>query len=168
MLRKKGAYNGAWIKLDNMDLKEYDELVFWAKGDADEGFTTVFKIEIKSPKGRGEYIVGDVTNSWKEVTVPLTGFKTSSGDSRISCVFTIVFEDWRATDKKGAVYVDDIYFTPSAQKPTLTPTPSPTSTPKPTPAPTIIQSSPKEEPGFESVFAITGLLAVAYLLKREE
>ena len=45
---------------------------------------------------------------------------------------------------------------PPAETPTPTPTPTPIPTPIPTPAP----------PGFEAVFAIAGLLAVAYLVKR--
>jgi hypothetical protein len=79
-VKKKGAYNGAWIKLDNLDLRYYKNLVFWIKGDGKEGYTTKFKIELKSPKGRGEYVVRDATNSWKKITVSLNEFKTSAGD----------------------------------------------------------------------------------------
>ena len=47
---------------------------------------------------------------------------------------------------------------------TPTPTPTPTSTPTSTPSPT-----PEEGvPGFEAIFAITGLLVVAYLLRGEK
>ncbi len=46
--------------------------------------------------------------------------------------------------------------------PTATPTPTPTATPSPTPTPT------PEEPGFEAVFAIAGLLATAYLVLRRK
>ena len=46
-----------------------------------------------------------------------------------------------------------------ASKPAATPTP----TAKPTAEPT-----PTEEPGFEAVFAIAGLLAVAYLVLRRK
>jgi len=49
-------------------------------------------------------------------------------------------------------------------KPTATPTPTPTATPTPTPTPT----PKKKTPGFEAVFAIAGLIAVAYLLRRRE
>ena len=56
--------------------------------------------------------------------------------------------------------------TPTGVKPTPTPTmpPAPTATPGPTPTPT---PTPKE-PGFEAVFAIAGLLAVAYLVVRRK
>ena len=161
-VEKKGAYNGAWIRLGNLDLREYDELIFWVKGDEKEGYTTTFKIELNSPKGSGEYIVDGVTNSWKEIAVPLTAFKTSSGASGINwsnvTEFTLVFEDWRATNKDGVIYIDDIYFTLTTSK--LTPTQTPISTPIPTPTPGI--------PGFEAVLAITGLLVKAYLVRRRK
>jgi len=56
--------------------------------------------------------------------------------------------------------------------PMSTPTPSPSPTPTPTLTPTSIPSptpTPEEGvPGFEAIFAIAGLLAVAYLLRRRE
>ncbi len=62
-------------------------------------------------------------------------------------------------------------------KPAATPTPTATATPTPpplvivtppvTPKPTPAAATPMpEEPGFEAVFAIAGLLAVAYLVLR--
>ncbi|MBU2618011.1 MAG: PGF-CTERM sorting domain-containing protein [Euryarchaeota archaeon] len=51
--------------------------------------------------------------------------------------------------------------------PTVTPTPAPTPTSAPTPTPTPAPTpTPTPMPGFEAVFAIVGLLAVAYLLRR--
>jgi hypothetical protein len=62
--------------------------------------------------------------------------------------------------------------------PTLTPipTPSPTPSPTPTPTPTLVPSatptpspiSTSEEPGFESVYALAGLVAVVYLLLKRK
>ncbi|MGB3459903.1 MAG: PGF-CTERM sorting domain-containing protein [Halobacteriota archaeon] len=48
------------------------------------------------------------------------------------------------------------------EKITATPVPTPTPTPAPTPEPT------PEPPGFEAIFAIAGLLAVAYLVHRRK
>lgn len=58
--------------------------------------------------------------------------------------------------------------------PTLTPTPAltvspvatPTSSPTPTPVVTPTPTPPGNVPGFEVIFAIAGLLAIAYLLRR--
>ena len=59
-------------------------------------------------------------------------------------------------------------------KPAATPTPTPTPTVTPTPTiPPVVTTptptpTPTEEPGFEAVFAIAGLLAVAYLALRRK
>ena len=71
---EKGAYNGAWIKLDNLNLRQYEKLVFWVKGDENEGYTTTFKIELKSPNGQVEYVVKGVTSSWSRMVVPLNEY----------------------------------------------------------------------------------------------
>ena len=62
-----------------------------------------------------------------------------------------------------------------ATKPAATPTPTPTPTAEPTAIPTpeptaepAAEPTPTEEPGFEAVFAIAGLLAVAYLVLRRK
>ena len=58
-----------------------------------------------------------------------------------------------------------------AATPTPTPTAKPTTTPVPTPKPTAEPTAtptPTEEPGSEAVFAIAGLLAVAYLVVRRK
>jgi PGF-CTERM protein len=58
------------------------------------------------------------------------------------------------------VYVAPVTPTPTPlPTPVATPTPVPTATPTPTPTPT---------PGFETVFALAGLLGVAYLIARRE
>jgi len=69
---------------------------------------------------------------------------------------------------------------PGAPEVTPTPTPTPSPTPSPTPKPTATPTIPPpitptpsptptpEPPGFEAVFAIAGLLAVAYLVLRKK
>jgi hypothetical protein len=42
------AYNGFWMMLPNFDASKYDNLTFWVKGDPKEGYTTVFKVELKN------------------------------------------------------------------------------------------------------------------------
>ncbi|AGK60237.1 PGF-CTERM archaeal protein-sorting signal [Archaeoglobus sulfaticallidus PM70-1] len=59
--------------------------------------------------------------------------------------------------------------TPTPEKtPTPTPeeTPTPTPTKEVTPTPTPTKEEPQPGPGFEAIFAVAGLLAVAYLLRR--
>jgi len=59
-------------------------------------------------------------------------------------------------------------------EPTVTPTVTPTATPTPTPTPTVTVPTPtptptptEEVPGFGAVFAIAGMLAIAYLVLRK-
>jgi PGF-CTERM protein len=59
--------------------------------------------------------------------------------------------------------------TPTATAtPTVTPTPTAPTTPTPTATATPVTSPTPEPPGFEAVFAIAGLLAVAYLVLRKK
>jgi PGF-CTERM protein len=60
-------------------------------------------------------------------------------------------------DYNGIAVLDEETRSPAETvQPTLTPTPKPTLSPEPSP----------EEPGFEAIFALAGLLAVAYLVSR--
>lgn len=118
-VEKEGAYNGAWINLGNLDLRGYKELVFWVKGKEEKGYTTTFKVELKGPKGKkqiAEYIVKGITNGWKRIAIPVSEFEAPGWASEIDwgnvVYFTLGFEHRRATDKEGAIYVDDIYFSP--------------------------------------------------------
>ena len=91
------------------------------------------------------------------------------GPSR--CAFFLYIDNQPPANIPGNWHVNFYYndekkftetFTISAPTPKPTPTVTPTCTPSPTPTP--------EEgvPGFEAVFAIVGLLAVGYLLRRRK
>ena len=103
------AYNGFWMKLNNLDASKYKNLVLYVKGDPEKGFTPQFKIEIKNKSETGSYIVTGVTDSWQKISVPL---KKVSGLSDLTSLteLVIVFDDVNCTEKVGAVNVDDIYF----------------------------------------------------------
>ena len=104
------AYNGFWMMLPNLDASKYDTLNLWVKGDAQAGYTTVFKIEIKNAaKQVGRYYVSNVTDQWQQISIPLSEFK-GLVDRATLTEFVIVFEDRMATNKKGTVYIDDISF----------------------------------------------------------
>jgi len=87
--------------------------------------------------------------------------------------------EWSIADNGSIVLGNPIEMEGPVVMPT--PSPSPTSTPSPSPSPTptvaltptpIVTPTPTPSPtpaptpGFEAVFAIAGLLAVAYLLRR--
>jgi len=108
------AYNGFWMTLPDFDAAKYDALDLWVKGDSKAGYTTVFKIELKSAnKQVGRYYVSNVSDQWQEISIPLSEFKGLSDRSSLT-EFVIVFEDRMASNKKGVIYVDDIKFTKSA------------------------------------------------------
>jgi hypothetical protein len=105
------AYNGFWMMLPNLDASKYDTLNLWVKGDEKAGYTTVFKIEIKNAnKQVGRYYVSNVSNQWQQVSIPLSEFRGLIDRTNLT-EFVIVFEDRMATNKKGAIYIDDITFT---------------------------------------------------------
>lgn len=105
------AYNGFWMKLNNLDVSAYKNLVFCVKGDEEAGFTTVFKVELKSANGEvGKFYATGTDIEWKKMSIPLKQFAGISSFSELA-EFVIVFEDRMATNKDGVIYIDDIQFT---------------------------------------------------------
>ena len=104
------AYNGFWMTLPNFDATKYDALNLWVKGDQKAGYTTIFKIELKSAnKQVGRFYVSNVDDQWQEVSIPLSEFKGLIDRSSLT-EFVLVFEDRMASNKKGILYIDDIRF----------------------------------------------------------
>lgn len=92
------------------DLSDYEEFHFWVRGDPMNGCTSRFKVEFKDGDTIGEYIVDGVNTSWQEIIINLSYDVSPQPDWRKMDEFTIVFEDWRVTEKRGTLYVDDIQF----------------------------------------------------------
>jgi hypothetical protein len=104
------AYNGFWMKLENLDISNYKQLTFYVKGDKEAGFTNRFNIELKNTKGEvGKFMVSGVTGEWQKITIPLKDFRQLSDYSKMT-EFVIVFDDIRATKKVGAIYIDNVVF----------------------------------------------------------
>jgi len=104
------AFNGYWTKLQQIDITPYKNFVFYVKGDKEDGFTTQFKIELKNTKNEvGKYYVKGVTSDWQKVVVPLSNFVGITDFSKMT-EFVIVFEDRIATDRDGAIYIDNLHF----------------------------------------------------------
>lgn len=109
---KNPAYNGFWMKLNEVNLTGYKELHFFMKGDTSAGFTTRLKVELKNNivGERAEVVVENITADWTHYRIPLSQFATLEDWTKIS-EFVIVFDDELAIKKTGAIYIDDIYFT---------------------------------------------------------
>jgi len=110
VISDNAAYNGFWMKLNELDASEYNNIHFWVKGDELRGYTQVFKLELKNSQGEiaKVYITG-ITDHWQEIVLPLSKFVQLSDFSSLS-ELVIVFEDRIATAKEGAIYIDDIYL----------------------------------------------------------
>lgn len=107
------AFNGIWIGFNNTDLSSYDEMSMLIKGDAEAGFTTQFKLELKNAKGeRVVHMVKGITDQWQRVVIPMEELKATGSISDWSKMKEIVFtfDDLTVTRKNGILYVDDIKF----------------------------------------------------------
>src|SRR3989338_6157907 len=104
------AYNGAWMKLENLDARPYTELAFYVKGDAQAGFTTQVKLELKNGKGEvGRFLLRGITDQWQQITIPLFSFEGVADWSQVT-ELVVVFDDVNATKKTGTIYLDEVTF----------------------------------------------------------
>ncbi len=103
------AYCGYWSKLEGKNLSKCKSLVFYAKGDDTEGYTTKFTIELKGAKQSSKYTVTGLNNSWKIFRIPLSEFKEIKDWASMK-EFVITFDDITVTNKQGGIYIDEIYF----------------------------------------------------------
>ena len=102
------AYNGFWLKLDNADTSNYRILHFYIRGDAETGFTSRIKIEIKDKKGgKDTHVVENISEKWQKISIPL---KPDRSIKKQLLEFTIVFDDVTSRPKKGAILIDEIEF----------------------------------------------------------
>ena len=103
------AFNGFWMKLAALDLRGFENLTFYVKGDEKDGYTTRFKVELKNRSEASRYLVRGVTTSWTKVTIPLDKFKDISQWDKMD-EFVIVFDDMNVTKKTGSIYIDEVEF----------------------------------------------------------
>jgi len=105
------AFNGFWMKLNEIDLSGYKELVFYVRGDHEKGFTRRIKVELKNNivGEKSPVIIDGITDDWTRFRIPLKQFYSINDWTNIS-EFVIVFDDEMATKKVGAIFIDDIYF----------------------------------------------------------
>jgi PGF-CTERM protein len=124
-----------------------------------EGFSIV--ITVKGPKELTPQTV-KVTNGTFNATFDTTGAPVGT--------YTVKADDGDGHTDEATVGIVTAVPTPTptvTPTPTATPTPTVAPTPVATPTPTPVATpTPTPTPGFEAVVAITGLLAIAYLVLR--
>ena len=104
------AYNGIRMGLNLLDSKPYKTLNFYLKGDKAKGFTKRLKIElIGQGKPPSPYLVEEITDQWKKLSVPLSEFWVTESGVPLE-KFVVVFADINSDPKVGTIYLDQIYF----------------------------------------------------------
>ena len=101
------AYNGFWMKLNNLDATKYNTVTFSVKGDTAKGYSKRVKIELKDAAGTSPYILTGVTDQWQEVSIPFEKFRKIA-DWKSLTEFVVVFDDINSAPKAGTVLVDNI------------------------------------------------------------
>ncbi|MBI4367964.1 MAG: hypothetical protein HY588_01075 [Candidatus Omnitrophica bacterium] len=102
------AYNGFWMKLNNLDATAYNTLNFYIKGDAQEDFTKRVKLELKDDtKTPSQFIIAGVTDQWQKFSIPFEKFRRVKNWNTLS-EFVVVFDDINSNPKKGTIYLDQV------------------------------------------------------------
>lgn len=101
------AYNGFWMKLENLNALSYDTLSFYVRG-ASKRFTKRLKVELKTPDHRSSYFfIAGINDQWQKFQIPLKRFKGIK-DWSILGELVLVFDDVNTAPKKGTLLVDQI------------------------------------------------------------
>ena len=104
------AYNGFWMKLNNLDATAYNTVNFYMKGDAEKGFSKRIKIELKdSTKQPSPFIIAGLTDQWQKFSIPIEKFRRVKNWDALS-EFVVVFDDINSNPKSGTIYLDQVTF----------------------------------------------------------
>src|SRR3989338_938961 len=104
------AYNGFWMKLNDLDATAYNTVNFYMKGDDEAGYNKRVKIELKdSSKQPSPYIVAGLTDQWQKFSIPFDKFKRVQNWNALS-EFVVVFDDINSNPKSGTIFLDHVTF----------------------------------------------------------
>lgn len=99
------AFNGFWLKLDQLDASQYSKLIFWVKSIEDTQKT--FKVELKTDSGIGSTYVRKISTNWEKIEISFDQFKSIKDFSSLN-ELVIVFEDGSVISKNGTILIDQI------------------------------------------------------------
>ena len=101
------AYNGFWMKLENVNATPYDTLSFYVRG-ASKRFTKRMKVEFKTPDKRSaSFFISGISADWQKIEIPLKRFKGIKNWGSVTELI-LVFDDVNTAPKKGTLLVDQI------------------------------------------------------------
>jgi hypothetical protein len=103
------AFNGFWMKLPNIPVREFSTLSFAIKGDPERGFTRRVKLELKGKRRSASYLLDGIEADWVRLRIPLAAFEDIE-KIRTASEFVLVFDDQVVTQPVGAIYLDEVAF----------------------------------------------------------
>jgi len=101
------AYNGFWMKLPGIALRQFGTLSLAIRGDPDRGFTRRLTLELKDRRHTASYLLEGIGAKWVRMRIPLEAFRNIESIGAAT-ELVIVFADETATERVGSVYVDEI------------------------------------------------------------
>ena len=107
------AFNGFWMKLPAVPLRNFRTLTFAIKGDPDRGFTRRVKLELKGKRRSATYVLDGIGADWVRMRVPLEAFR-SIEKVREATELVIVFDEETVTQRVGTIYLDEVTFESSS------------------------------------------------------
>jgi serine/threonine protein kinase len=104
-ITNKGSFSGAWMKLNDLDVSDYDTFGFKARAEGVDSLN--FAIELKG-RSVGRHVVRDVGPQWKSIEIPIKDLRLTS--TKGLSELTIVFSGETTGAKKGFLCIEDIEF----------------------------------------------------------
>ena len=103
------AFNGFWMKLPSVRVRDFQALSFAVKGDPEHGFTHRVKLELKDRKRTATYVLEGIQSEWVRARIPLEAFRDIE-KIRTATEFVVVFDDKTVTQKTGTLFLDEVAF----------------------------------------------------------
>jgi len=101
----KGSFSGAWMKLNDLDVSNYDTFAFKARAEGVDKLNLAVELKGRSV---GRQVVRDIGPEWKSIELPLKNFRLTSPKGLTE--LTIVFDTENTGGRKGVLCLDDIEF----------------------------------------------------------
>ncbi|MEM0202383.1 MAG: PGF-CTERM sorting domain-containing protein [Archaeoglobaceae archaeon] len=165
--REQAGYDNIWVTLVGPNYKAVQQAVLDSTGKGVVSFETLglapgtYKLYVRDTAGTIDQIaVTKLVEDLYSLDPADTSAVLYKADDDILVIRTVELLKEKPTPTPTPTPTTPAPTTPAPTTPTPTPT-----TPPPTPTPT---PTPKPTPGFEAIFAIAGLLAIAYLLRRRQ
>lgn len=103
------AYNGFWMKLPSIPLRQFRTLSLTIMGEGSRGFTKRVKLELKDGKDVADYVLEGIEAQWIEMRIPLRAFRGIEKVHKVT-ELVLVFDDETVTEPVGTLYLENVAF----------------------------------------------------------